>query len=47
MTSRLIQPTSNKNKLYILLAVILISAISIILISIGIVTSNSIDQGSG
>ncbi|MBY9017790.1 MAG: hypothetical protein KGD66_03060 [Candidatus Lokiarchaeota archaeon] len=45
MTSELSEPSRNKNKLYILLAVILISAISIILISIAIANSTPIDGG--
>ena len=47
MTSELIEPSRNKNKFYIILAVVLITAISIVLISIGIATSDPIDGGGG
>ncbi|MHA1375732.1 MAG: hypothetical protein ACTSR7_15730 [Promethearchaeota archaeon] len=47
MSTELSEPFRNKNKIFILLAVILISAISIILISIGIAISNPIDEGGG
>ncbi len=47
MTSELIDLSRKKKKIYLLLAIILITAISITLISLGIANSNPIDEGGG
>ena len=47
MTSELREPSRNKNRLFVILAVVLVTAISIILISIGLANSNPIDGGGG
>ena len=47
MTSELIEPSRNKKKIFIILAMVLITAISIVLISIGIAASNPEDGGGG